>query len=428
MSQNFNYLNKKSLFGLSESELQDSFSNKIITATKNYINAIYSLASLLFIIISFYLWRVAVLVFLFLLSVWALSLSFQFIEEKDTWIAEAPIKLNYINVYQDQDFDYIADFEKFGTRPWAKRYVINNDNIINFQSELNQNIAQTKNLNKLIPLGLSIKQGEVVLYGTQSTLTTLLPSDINILPEYTPLNRFETNSANKELLKTEQLINSPQDTFLLSEPYFLQKVYPNLGIYFLNQCKKTNAQRKTIGYRYSYQPEFILSGSYKTTVENSVKKYGLSSGLIYSIMRTESNYRPFAVSRSNAQGLMQLIPHAAGAEAHRFLTGKKEVPGTEILFDPIKNIEYGVAYVHLLFSRHFHDIENKKSRELCVIAAYNGGPNAIWRSFNPEREEAIKIINGLTPEEVYQHLTTKLNRLESRLYVDKILNGKEQIQ
>ena len=163
------------------------------------------------------------------------------------------------------------------------------------------------------------------------------------------------------------------------------------------------------------------AGHYQPFVERYAGHYSLQPSLVYAIMRVESGFNPLAVSRANALGLMQVVPETAGNEVNAFLSGKKIAPKPEVLFTPESNIEYGTTYLHLLTTRHFKDVKNPISRELCIIAAYNGGPNAVYRVFNRKRELAVQQINKLTPEQLYAKLLTGLSSPETRDYLPKVL-------
>ena len=138
-------------------------------------------------------------------------------------------------------------------------------------------------------------------------------------------------------------------------------------------------------------------------------------------MQAESNFNPFAVSHQQALGLMQVVPATAGGEVYAYLTGFRGQPSADLLLQPETNIQYGTTYLHLLSSRYFHGVFNKTSRELCVIAAYNGGPGAVIRLFGTGTEDAAIAINALTPEEVYTTLTSKMPSQETRQYVSIVL-------
>lgn len=166
----------------------------------------------------------------------------------------------------------------------------------------------------------------------------------------------------------------------------------------------------------------LSAARYREHVERYAGKYKLATSLVFAIMHTESNFNPFAVSRNNALGLMQVVAATAGGEVYAFLTGKQGTPSMETLFDPEHNIHYGAAYLHLLTRRYFGDVIDKASREMCVIAAYNGGPGAVLRVFDPDMDMAIIKINTLTPEELYAALTEKMPSAESRRYVSTVIS------
>lgn len=160
---------------------------------------------------------------------------------------------------------------------------------------------------------------------------------------------------------------------------------------------------------------------YKDFIRTYADKYDLASSLLLAIMHTESGFNQFAVSPSRAVGLMQIVPEAAGHEVHRFLMGSHGIPSMETLFNPEINIKYGAAYLHLLDRYHFGGIKNRLSRQLCTIAAYNGGPNAVLRLFHPDKNTAQARINAMTPEQLYASLTTEMPRAETRRYVALVL-------
>lgn len=163
------------------------------------------------------------------------------------------------------------------------------------------------------------------------------------------------------------------------------------------------------------------ASKYESIISDVAARYGLGERLLYSIAHTESSFNPFAVSPASAYGLMQVVPSSAGAEVYEFLNDKKGKPSREFLFEPANNIEYGAAYLHILANRYFGDVKDVGSRELCMIAAYNGGPGAVQRSFAPKQQAAIQKINSMSREQVYRHLLRNLPANETRRYVDKVL-------
>ncbi len=176
-------------------------------------------------------------------------------------------------------------------------------------------------------------------------------------------------------------------------------------------------------------PEQMLlrARQYRDTVDRYARRYNLSPRLVLAIMHAESGFNPNAVSPAQALGLMQIVPETAGGEVHAYLHGAPGQPPRDALFDPGTNIRYGTVYLHLLANRHFYDIANPATRQLCVIAAYNGGPNALLRVFDPDRDKAVAMINSMTTQQVYDRLVRHMPADESRKYVDKVLASLENL-
>lgn len=105
------------------------------------------------------------------------------------------------------------------------------------------------------------------------------------------------------------------------------------------------------------------------TAQKAATKYNLPIGLIRSVIRAESNFRPDAVSPAGAQGLMQLMPATA------------EELGVENPFNIEENVDGGARYLRQMLDMFDNDIEK-------ALAAYNAGPGTVAK-FNgnvPYRE------------------------------------------
>lgn len=100
--------------------------------------------------------------------------------------------------------------------------------------------------------------------------------------------------------------------------------------------------------------------------ENS-KALNLDPYLIISLIREESYFNPKSVSKSNAIGLMQLMPSTASYIASKY---KLSQPTISNLEDPEQNIELGSNYFKYVKS-------SLNDNDLMAVAAYNGGPNAV---------------------------------------------------
>jgi membrane-bound lytic murein transglycosylase C len=165
---------------------------------------------------------------------------------------------------------------------------------------------------------------------------------------------------------------------------------------------------------------------YRASVDKYAAQYNVSPSLVLAIMRTESNFNPFAVSGAPAYGLMQLVPTSGGRAALKRVQGVDQTPTPEFLFDPDHNIELGAAYLGVLGNTEFHAIDNADSRDYCVIAAYNTGPRNVTRTFASDRNEALTDINGLPPAALFDKLRTDLPLEETRQYVVKVTGYRKQ--
>jgi soluble lytic murein transglycosylase-like protein len=125
-------------------------------------------------------------------------------------------------------------------------------------------------------------------------------------------------------------------------------------------------------------------------IESIAKDYGLESSLIHSIIRTESNYNPHAVSAKGAVGLMQLMPETA------------EKYGVRDLYDPRQNIIGGVKYLRDL-------IKSFGRKTDYVLAAYNAGHNAIKKYGGippfPETKRFIQKVRTTYPHPTIRNRT-----------------------
>ncbi len=114
-------------------------------------------------------------------------------------------------------------------------------------------------------------------------------------------------------------------------------------------------------------------------VERLAPHYQLTPQLVVEVIRAESNFNVKAHSNKNARGLMQLIP----VTAKRF--------GVEDIWDPLQNIQGGMAYLQWLLS-YF-----KGDRKL-ALAGYNAGEKAVdsFRGVPPyaETRRYVRLITG----------------------------------
>ena len=159
---------------------------------------------------------------------------------------------------------------------------------------------------------------------------------------------------------------------------------------------------------------------YRAVVLRYAEQYKMSPSLVFAIIRTESNFNPYAVSSVPAYGLMQLVPTSGGREAYRRAKGEDVAPTRDYLFDPQNNVELGTAYLNVLMFNQLEEVSNDISREYCVIAAYNTGSGNVLRTFSKNRTTAVQQINGLQPGVLYDKLRSNLPYQETRNYLEKV--------
>jgi membrane-bound lytic murein transglycosylase C len=162
--------------------------------------------------------------------------------------------------------------------------------------------------------------------------------------------------------------------------------------------------------------------SFLGDVEKSAAKWQVSEALIMAIMHTESAFNPLARSHIPAFGLMQIVPKSAGRDASRLVFGEERLLKGRDLFEPETNIEMGAAYLHILDRCYLKGITDAKSRQLCVIAAYNTGAGNVARAFSGTTsvKKALPLINRLSSKQVYAHLRSNLKYEEARNYIQKV--------
>ena len=97
---------------------------------------------------------------------------------------------------------------------------------------------------------------------------------------------------------------------------------------------------------------------YDRIIRDASRKHGVDSSLVKAVIRAESDFDKYAVSKAGAQGLMQLMPETA------------EKLAVKDCFDPGENIHGGVRYL----KRQLQNFQNDVS---LALAAYNAGENAV---------------------------------------------------
>lgn len=105
-------------------------------------------------------------------------------------------------------------------------------------------------------------------------------------------------------------------------------------------------------------PQPPVSEPFGEWIAEAARSYGLDPALVASVIAVESGFDPRAVSRRNAQGLMQLLPSTAAQL------------GVRNSFHPRENILAGTRYLAELLARFAGDLR-------LALAAYNAGSGRV---------------------------------------------------
>ena len=161
---------------------------------------------------------------------------------------------------------------------------------------------------------------------------------------------------------------------------------------------------------------------YINEVRENASRQKLPVSLVFAIMHTESSFNPKATSYVPAYGLMQIVPHTAGVDSYNYLYKVKKIPSSRYLYNSKNNIRLGSAYLHLLYYGYLKHVKNPQSRLYCAIAAYNtGAGNVAWaftHTYNTTK--AARVINRLTPQQVYEKLLRDLKYDEPKHYLKRV--------
>jgi soluble lytic murein transglycosylase len=142
--------------------------------------------------------------------------------------------------------------------------------------------------------------------------------------------------------------------------------------------------------------------AFREMVTGNAEKSGIPDSLIYSIIRAESNFSPFALSPVGAVGLMQIMPATAAAIAN----GDSDKSGSDHLTRPELNIRFGVKHLKDQLTLYAGD-------PVMAVAAYNAGAGNVNRWLR---------MSGKLPMDVF---VENIPFPETREYVKKVLAGSE---
>lgn len=132
--------------------------------------------------------------------------------------------------------------------------------------------------------------------------------------------------------------------------------------------------------------------AYDALIEQSARRYGVDPALVKAVVRTESSFNPFAVSRAGAKGLMQLMDATARSV------------GVADSFDPAQNVEGGTRYLAYLLGKYNGSLK-------AALAAYNAGPGRVDR-IGIRSDEDYDLKRGLLPQETQNYVVKVLDAFD----------------
>jgi len=142
-----------------------------------------------------------------------------------------------------------------------------------------------------------------------------------------------------------------------------------------SDCKAINLKKEGSWANLSIQQSSDTATRYDREIRRIGRRYNVDPSLIKAIIHTESDFDYQAVSRSGAQGLMQLMPDTA-----RDLQVSNP-------FDAHENIDGGTRYFRSLLDSFNEDL-------VLSLAAYNAGPGLVSRTGGvPRIPETLHYIN-----------------------------------
>lgn len=253
-----------------------------------------------------------------------------------------------------------------------------------------------------------------------------------------PINQLKSSIVSTLLMSEPQdLIKTSTSTYdVKKEPFLYKQIVDDKGepirwewraVHFADYLIDNQMKIRLVdGRQISYVTINLVANhvnerahKFMPQVRQAANQYHFDENLILAIMEVESNFNPFAVSRSDALGLMQVQQHTAGRDLYR-RWGKSGEPTRAYLLDPKNNITMGTAYLALIRDSYLAGINNPISMRYAIITSYNGGAGSVLTTFSKDRKKAIDVINSMTPEQVYSKLTNSHASQESRNYLIKV--------
>ena len=146
-------------------------------------------------------------------------------------------------------------------------------------------------------------------------------------------------------------------------------------MHFTNTPTSSNQKYRIFVKEKTRVTRWYSSEKYDELISDASERTGVAFPLLKAIIKAESDFDPYAVSKKGATGLMQIMPQ------------NFQPLGIEDPFDPWQNINAGARYFKQMYDRF-------KGKLALSLAAYNAGPTAVdrYKTIPPyeETEEYVR--------------------------------------
>jgi soluble lytic murein transglycosylase len=228
------------------------------------------------------------------------------------------------------------------------------------------------------------------------------------------VENLKNNLSESEISEVLWLISLEQNDALQSWSKLLEKevltnylpillLYSQSGQYqnLLNSIQGlTSEQKNTITYSF---PELLFPKPFFDDVQKNSQLRSVPMSFVYSIMRQESAFNPYARSSVDALGLLQLMPNLA----KKLSTGESGIAYRNEfdLFDPKVNIALGTKELKNLLTAN-------QGRFIPSIAGYNASSSAYkgWLQVR-NRDNVVEFIEEIPYEETRTYIKLILRNM-----------------
>jgi len=181
---------------------------------------------------------------------------------------------------------------------------------------------------------------------------------------------------------------------------YLRADMPLQAIRSLNSVLSAVVAHERLSLPVEFWRSFFPQRYWEEALE-ATKSTRVDPWLILGVIRQESAFNTRAISRSDARGLMQLLP-STGREVYRRIG--LGVFRDDVLFDPQINVRLGAQYLGGLAEIH-------RGNLILMLAAYNAGPSRLKRW-----QQELSMAD-------WDEFIERLPFEETRLYVKSVLRN-----